>query len=247
MLLHSSSSCSRLVSDSIALTFCTPVCHILRIPVRPLSSSNFVSFTTFSYRGSTPPPSQTLSISLLSSSQSSVPSTRLAMPPTIHCIRHGQGFHNLYADYTLPDPRLTPLGEEQCATLQSEHFPPDKRNSISLVAASPLVRTLHTAWLVFQPLLSQSSSLHSKPEAGREQLRTLALPDAQETSSDPCDVGTDLPTLSAFLNFQDPPWPSTSPFLQMTGTRNHSTVATPHIAMPSKPVHAPHVFSCERE
>ena len=129
------------------------------------------------------------------------------MPPTIHCIRHGQGFHNLYSDYTLPDPSLTPLGEEQCATLQSEHFPPDKQKLIGLVAASPLVRTLHTAWLVFQPLLSQSSSLHSKPEAGGEQLRIIALPDAQETSSDPCDIGTDLPALSTFLSSQDPPWP----------------------------------------
>ena len=38
-------------------------------------------------------------------------------------------------------------------------------------------------------------------------MQILALPDAQETSSDPCDVGTDLPTLSSFLTSQGPPWP----------------------------------------
>ena len=127
------------------------------------------------------------------------------MTPIIHCIRHGQGFHNFYSDYTLPDPRLTPLGEEQCATLQSAQFPPDKQRSISLVAASPLTRALHTAWLVFRPLLAQS--YQGDTGAGGRQIEILALPDAQETSSDPCDVGTDLPTLSSFLASQCPPWP----------------------------------------
>ncbi|KAK5125374.1 hypothetical protein LTR85_000483 [Meristemomyces frigidus] len=129
------------------------------------------------------------------------------MAPTIHCIRHGQGFHNLYADYTLPDPRLTPLGEEQCATLQLTQFPPDKQRGISLVTASPLTRALHTAWLVFQPRLTQSQCNQPDIKTYGSGLQILALPDAQETSSDPCDVGTDLPYLSNFLASQEPPWP----------------------------------------
>ena len=171
------------------------------------------------------------------------------MAPTIHCIRHGQGFHNLHSDYTLPDPRLTPLGEEQCATLQSTHFPPDKQRRISLVAASPLTRALHTAWLVFQPLLAQSLSPQPDTEAGGNQMQILALPDAQETSSDPCDVGTDLTTLSSFFTSQDPPWPVDISLLTKIppGTTNPSTAASPRTATSSKPVHALRAFSFGRK
>ncbi|KAG5820845.1 hypothetical protein H9Q74_000409 [Fusarium xylarioides] len=103
------------------------------------------------------------------------------MPPVIHCIRHGQGFHNVGAGcYTLPDPRLTPLGEEQNMALRETGFSDQSR--ISLVLASPLCRTLQSACLVFQPALQGNSKCH--PEI-------IAVPDAQETSDDPCDVGTD--------------------------------------------------------
>jgi broad specificity phosphatase PhoE len=129
------------------------------------------------------------------------------MAPTIHCIRHGQGLHNLHSDYTLPDPSLTPLGEGQCANLQSTYFPSDKQSKISLVAASPLKRALHTAWLVFEPLLTPSLSSQPDRETARKRMEILALPNAQETSSDPCDVGTGLPILSSFLYSQHPPWP----------------------------------------
>ncbi|EWG48898.1 hypothetical protein FVEG_08548 [Fusarium verticillioides 7600] len=103
------------------------------------------------------------------------------MPPVIHCIRHGQGFHNVGAGcYTLPDPRLTPLDEEQNMALREAAF--SDQSKISLVLASPLCRTLQSACLVFQPVLQGSSKCHPA---------IIALPDAQETSDDPCDVGTD--------------------------------------------------------
>lgn len=79
------------------------------------------------------------------------------------------------------DPRLTPLGESQCATLQKTHFPPSVQQSISLVTASPLCRTIHTAHLVFSPAL----------ENGKCYPQILAIPDAQETSDFPCDTGSD--------------------------------------------------------
>ncbi|KIX05899.1 uncharacterized protein Z518_03872 [Rhinocladiella mackenziei CBS 650.93] len=106
--------------------------------------------------------------------------------PRIHLVRHAQGFHNLgFQFHSLPDPKLTPLGESQCAALQANHFPPSKQESISLVTASPLSRTLHTAYLTFAPALAN----------GKCQPKILAIPDAQETSDCPCDTGSDVPVL----------------------------------------------------
>ncbi|EHY57932.1 hypothetical protein ABEF92_001703 [Exophiala dermatitidis] len=102
--------------------------------------------------------------------------------PRIHLVRHAQGFHNLGSEFhSLPDPRLTPHGESQCATLQAEHFPPEKQQNISLVTASPLCRTIHTAHLVFSPALHNGKCVPC----------ILAIPDAQETSDFPCDTGSD--------------------------------------------------------
>ncbi|KAL6249811.1 hypothetical protein RBB50_003667 [Rhinocladiella similis] len=102
--------------------------------------------------------------------------------PRIHLVRHAQGYHNLGSEFhSLPDPKLTPLGESQCADLQQTHFPPSSQSNISLVAASPLSRTLHTAYLTFSPALSN----------GKCSPLILAIPDAQETSDFPCDTGSD--------------------------------------------------------
>lgn len=102
------------------------------------------------------------------------------MPVTIHCVRHGQGLHNVGAgNYTLPDPKLTPLGEEQCLTVRKEHF--SDQSHISMITASALSRTIHSAHLIFQPAIESKTS----PKT------ILALPDAQETSDDPCDIGSD--------------------------------------------------------
>ncbi|OCT53444.1 phosphoglycerate mutase family protein [Cladophialophora carrionii] len=118
--------------------------------------------------------------------------------PKIHLVRHAQGFHNLGTEFhSLPDPRLTPLGESQCAKLQEEHFPAERQESISLITASPLTRTLHTAFLTFKPALT-SKSVKCKPTI-------LAIPDAQETSDYPCDTGSDVPVLKAFVEEQK--WP----------------------------------------
>lgn len=107
-------------------------------------------------------------------------------PPRIHLVRHAQGFHNLGSEFhSLQDPRLTPLGESQCAALQDTHFPPPTQQNISLVTASPLSRTLHTAHLTFSPALSN----------GKCHPHILAIPDAQETSDYPCDTGSDLEVL----------------------------------------------------
>ncbi|RAK83047.1 hypothetical protein BO79DRAFT_279263 [Aspergillus costaricaensis CBS 115574] len=102
------------------------------------------------------------------------------MPPIIHCVRHGQGFHNVGGGcYTIPDPRLTPTGKSQCESLRNGAF--FDQSKISLIMSSPMCRTLQTASLVFQTALT--STLKSQ--------RIIAFPDAQETSTDPCDIGSD--------------------------------------------------------
>jgi len=114
--------------------------------------------------------------------------------PRIHLVRHAQGFHNLgFEFHSLPDPKLTPLGESQCAALQSKHFPPQSQSNISLVTASPLSRTLHTAHLTFSPALSN----------GKCQPLILAVPDAQETSDFPCDTGSDVDVLRGIIAEQN--------------------------------------------
>ena len=118
--------------------------------------------------------------------------------PKIHLVRHAQGFHNLGTEFnTLPDPRLTPLGESQCAKLQEEHFPPERQRCLSLITSSPLTRTLHTAFLTFKPALTTENA-KCKPVI-------LAIPDAQETSDFPCDTGSDVPALQKIVQVQN--WP----------------------------------------
>src|SRR6202012_4292013 len=93
--------------------------------------------------------------------------------PRIHLVRHAQGFHNLGNEFhSLPDPRLTPLGESQCAKLQEEHFPAERQQSLSLITASPLTRTLHTAFLTFKPALTSADA--------KCKSTIFAIPDAQE-------------------------------------------------------------------
>ncbi|RBA15967.1 hypothetical protein FPRO05_12188 [Fusarium proliferatum] len=104
------------------------------------------------------------------------------MPPIIHCVRHGQGVHNLsYANHDLPDPELTPLGEEQAQALTTR-FP--ELANIELIVSSPLQRTIQTALLAF-PL---------KLQAG---LQVLAWPEVQEASALICDTGSHLPDIKA--------------------------------------------------
>ena len=105
------------------------------------------------------------------------PSTpNVAMAPTIHCVRHAQGFHNLsVANHQMHDPLLTKLGEEQCKRLQRD-FP--DMSKVDLVVASPLKRTIYTALIGFEPAIREKG------------LKVIAMPELQETSDLPCDTGS---------------------------------------------------------
>ncbi|KAI0405106.1 phosphoglycerate mutase-like protein [Xylaria palmicola] len=99
------------------------------------------------------------------------------MAPVIHLVRHAQGYHNLSVENQwLRDPDLTELGKQQCEAL-SKVFP--HHDKITHLVASPIRRTLFTCQLAFAPAVA----------AGR---RIVALPDAQEVSLYPCDVGSDV-------------------------------------------------------
>lgn len=98
------------------------------------------------------------------------------MAPTLYCVRHAQGFHNVtVANHNMHDPLLTPLGEEQCQILQKEFPYSDK---IDLIVASPLRRTIQTALFSFGDVIKSKG------------LTIIALPEVQETSDLPCDTGS---------------------------------------------------------
>ncbi|KAE9380742.1 phosphoglycerate mutase-like protein [Stipitochalara longipes BDJ] len=93
----------------------------------------------------------------------------------LHLVRHAQGYHNLsIANHSLPDPDLTPLGVQQCATLAST-FPFHAR--ITHLVASPLRRTIYTCLLSFPSSVSSGK-------------KVIALPELQENSDLPCDTGS---------------------------------------------------------
>lgn len=116
------------------------------------------------------------------------------MAPTLICIRHAQGYHNLGPQYhSLQDPKLTELGQQQCTTLRDSGI--IDHSKISLITASPLTRTIHTAYLSLQPAFDN----------GKCQPKIIAIPDAQETSDFPCDTGSDVDVLQK--RCADEHWP----------------------------------------
>ncbi|KAI1750760.1 histidine phosphatase superfamily [Xylaria castorea] len=128
------------------------------------------------------------------------------MAPTIHIIRHAQAVHNVTRNFKhnahlLPDPELTELGYQQCATLAAELA---SLSDIELVFASPMQRTIQTALATFKTY-TQSK-------------RIVLLPDLKECDSLPTSVGSSPDDL--FRKFGDecldfsfvtPDWTDNSP------------------------------------
>lgn len=95
------------------------------------------------------------------------------MAPTIHFVRHAQGWHNVNVENEIMhDPELTPTGEQQCADLRAS-FP--HHDKLKALIASPMTRTLNTAILSF----------------GRDDLYPIkAIDTLQELSDLPSDTGS---------------------------------------------------------
>lgn len=111
------------------------------------------------------------------------------MAPTIHFVRHAQGFHNLsHEAEQLHDPDLTPLGLEQCANLAA-HFP--HHQSLTKLVASPMRRTLYTCLHAF------GRNETTEADKSSSLLPITALPVFQEISLQPCDVGSPVDELAA--------------------------------------------------
>ena len=79
----------------------------------------------------------------------------------------------------MPDPSLTAFGEEQCRQL-AQRFP--YHQSVELLVASPLRRTIYTTLLAFNQEIERGMTV-------------IALPEIQETADVPCDTGTDIALL----------------------------------------------------
>ncbi|EAA28395.3 hypothetical protein GE21DRAFT_9230 [Neurospora crassa] len=104
----------------------------------------------------------------------------------IHLVRHAQGHHNVsQANHVFADPLLTPLGESQCAALR-DSFP--YHDKITHLVASPMRRTLYTCLLSFQPAVERLAAKRGKKKEGEGVV--VALPEVQEVSNLPCDVGS---------------------------------------------------------
>jgi len=75
------------------------------------------------------------------------------MPPTLVLIRHAQAEHNATNDWSIHDPPLTQLGEQQSRELQESLKQSDIGNQVELIVVSAQRRTLQTAtigldWLI---------------------------------------------------------------------------------------------------
>ncbi|KAK5173200.1 uncharacterized protein LTR77_003322 [Saxophila tyrrhenica] len=103
------------------------------------------------------------------------------MPPTIHIVRHAQGYHNVgkYGE-GIHDPFLTEEGKGQAQELCSK-FP--HHDSIDLLAASPMCRTIQTCQIAFQPAVDRG-------------LKILLIPHAQEASNEQMDTGSTQEVIS---------------------------------------------------
>lgn len=92
------------------------------------------------------------------------------MPPTLHLVRHAEGYHNVaYHGESIHDPFLTDHGVEQCKELR-DTFP--YHDLVDLLMASPMKRAIQTCKLSFQPCVDRGMTI-------------LLVPLAQEASNEP--------------------------------------------------------------
>jgi broad specificity phosphatase PhoE len=100
---------------------------------------------------------------------------------TVHVIRHAESEHNTPPySASLRDPYLTPAGQAQAETL-GRQFP--NIEDIDLIVCSPMKRAISTGLLAFKDYLQTNN---------RE---LVALPELQELSGRPCDIGSSLAEL----------------------------------------------------
>jgi broad specificity phosphatase PhoE len=87
------------------------------------------------------------------------------MPPTLILIRHAQALHNVAGDWSIHDPPLSELGEEQCAELQDSLRKSEVAHKAELIVVSSMRRTLQTAKLGLG-FLYEDKKIPVLPDAG---------------------------------------------------------------------------------
>ncbi|USW58066.1 Putative histidine phosphatase superfamily, clade-1 [Septoria linicola] len=134
------------------------------------------------------------------------------MPPKLILIRHAEAEHNATCNWDLLDPPLTENGLEQCKTLQKhlqENCP--LASKVERIISSPMHRTCQTtltalSWLIESGVPVELDAMW------------------QENSTNPCDSGSPLGTISKSfptLDFSrvDPIYPSKDPSTPYAWTR----------------------------
>jgi broad specificity phosphatase PhoE len=105
------------------------------------------------------------------------------MPPKLILIRHAQAQHNATSDWSIRDPPLTELGEQQSRELHESLKQSEIGNQVELIVVSAQRRTLQTATIGLDWLIKKG---------------TKVIPDAnwQENADKPCDTGTPIDEIS---------------------------------------------------
>ncbi|KAI0376911.1 phosphoglycerate mutase-like protein [Hypomontagnella monticulosa] len=105
------------------------------------------------------------------------------MPPTLILVRHAQGRHNVENDFSIHDPDLTEVGNEQCADLRKSLMQNPLAQQAGLIVVSPLRRTIQTALRSMDWLIEKGVKVEA--DAGW-----------QENSTQGCDTGTPVDKLT---------------------------------------------------
>ena len=87
------------------------------------------------------------------------------MPPTLLLIRHAQALHNVASDWSIHDPPLSKLGEEQCKELQESLQNNQISDQVELIVVSSMRRTLQTATIGLEWLIKEKA-IEVRPDAG---------------------------------------------------------------------------------
>ncbi|RYP20166.1 hypothetical protein DL765_002925 [Monosporascus sp. GIB2] len=99
------------------------------------------------------------------------------MPPTLILVRHAQALHNETKDYSIRDPDLTELGQNQCLALRKGLMENPLAHEAGLIVVSPMRRTIQTALRSLDWLIEKGVKVEA--DAGW-----------QENSAKPCDTGS---------------------------------------------------------
>lgn len=155
-----------------------------------------------------------------------------AEPRVVLFVRHGQSMHNISSvakygdqgkDETLFDAPLSPLGEEQVATLAGHAA----LATADLAVVSPLTRAVQTLFGAFPEAGAQRTSSSCPP--------VEVWPSMTEHMTDSCDIGTGASALAA--RFPSLDWKARRPRADTLSGCRHSWATLAHCGDAALPHH----------